>query len=262
MLERLALCCLLPPPALLGQPVFDPSDCAPRAASVIGGIFCLDPDAELRIQEGGTCAGNTAAQAIETGHRLLGIEIEPVSGTACWAQGQLFVGPEHGHVDPNAGAFLQRVLQAAAVWGWASRKEHPETGLQELDAAALGEIVARANGPTALEHELVSGGFFGDRLEEAETALRDGRTLGTSGYVDEGFAKAGPGSMIFAPTGGAGHALLVDAVQRVDGRRFWGARCTWGRGQGEPTLARRRLWGDDGWMRSRWDIRACRVVRR
>lgn len=268
--ERLALCCLRPSPPATSDRTFDPRSVAPRAdVSLIDGIFCLAPDLELRVQVGGTCAGNAVAQAIEIGHHLLRLPCPPVSGTGCWAQGQLWAAQRGGHVDPSSGAWVQRVLQAATEWGWASREEHPEDGLQELGAEALGEIVTRAQGPTTFEHEVIEAGFMGflgfgeDYLDSIEAALRSGATIVTSGLVDEAFAAAEPGGIVDAVRGGGGHALAVDALRTgLSGERLWGIRDTWGRGVGQTKLVRRRLWGTDGFMRSRWEHRPTRVVLR
>lgn len=266
MLDRLQLAILQPSPESATDWVFDPASVAPRAEGVTNGIFVLGADVPLRIQVGGTCAGNAVAQAIEIGHTLLREPCLPVSGSGCWAQGQLFTAPEHAHVDAGSGAFVQRVIQAARAWGWPFRAQHPEDPLVELGADALGEITARAKGSTVLEYELVKGSFLGlgaSRLDHAEQALRDLRPLITAGIVDDGFAAAQPGSVIVAPVGdGGGHALCIDAVQWVGGQRIWGVRDTWGRGLNRDSLAEQRLWATDGWMESRWEIWAARVVLR
>jgi len=266
-LERLALCSLVPSPRTSWDVPYEPEATPPRAgSSLIGGLYVLGPDVPLRVQVGGTCAGNAVAQAIEIGHHLLREPCPPVSGTGLWAEGQLLAAPIGADVTPDAGAWVQRVIQAAAVWGWPSRAEHAEEGLQALDAGALGEIVTRARGATTIESRLLDPGFLGflglgqSRAELARQALREGWVLVTSGLVDERFAAAQPGDTIGACTGGGGHALCVDGYREHDGA--WAVRDTWGRGIGEPTLARQRLWGDDGWLSTRWEVRAVRVVRR
>jgi hypothetical protein len=266
-LERLALCSLRPSPRTSWDVAYEPATTPPRAGPpLLGGLYLLGPDVPLRVQVGGTCAGNAVAQAIEIGHHLLREPCPPVSGTGLWAEGQLFAAPLGVDVTPEAGAWVQRVIQAASVWGWPSRIEHAEEGLQALDAGALGEIVGRARGATAIESRLIDPGFlsflgFGpSRAELARQALREGWILVTSGLVDERFAAAQPGDTIGSCMGGGGHALCVDGYRERDGA--WAVRDTWGRGIGEESLDRQRLWGDDGWLSSRWEVRAVRVVRR
>ena len=141
-LERLALCSLVPSPRTSWDVPYEPEATPPRAGpSLIGGLYVLGPDVPLRVQVGGTCAGNAVAQAIEIGHHLLREPCPPVSGTGLWAEGQLLAAPIGADVTPELGAWVQRVIQAAAVWGWPSRAEHAEEGLQALDAGALGETL-------------------------------------------------------------------------------------------------------------------------
>ena len=264
IIDRLALCCLVPSPPSASDVQFKPrvleTETPPTVAP--NEIFCLAPNHPLRVQIGGTCAGNAVAEAIEIGMFQLGFVLEPVSGTGCWAQGQLFTAVEHGHTDASSGAFVQRVLEAAQVWGWPTRTDHPEEGLQELNAKALGEIVTRAGRVAKLQHEVIRGGLFGlgNPCNNAEEALRDGKVLVTSGLVDEAFAKAPAGGVIVPPYGGGGHALAIDSVWYENGQRIWGILDTWGRGMEETGVLKRRLHGTDDWMKSRWEIRATQMV--
>ena len=223
----------------------------PRAGILSGGSFCLDPTALIRVQVGGTCAGNAVAQAITTGIVLLGGPRIEVSGTGCWAMGQLWGAVTGNDVDHDAGAWVAKALEAARVWGWASRAEHPEEPLASLDASALGEIVARAVGPYTIEHRIISE-------SECKDALHEGWTIVTSGAVDEAFAAVKPGGWIDTCISGGGHALLVDGWDDAG----YLIRDTWGRGVGEIELERKRLHGSVNWMKSRWERRATRVVRR
>lgn len=248
--HRLADCILRPSPPGPWDVPWAPS-MPPRAGILSGGSFCLDPFAWPRVQVGGTCAGNAVAQAITTGLVLLNVPRVEVSGTGCWAQGQLWGAVEGADVDANAGAWVAKVLEACRVWGWPLRTDHAEEGLQSLDASALGEIVARATGPFTIEHRTVSEA-------DCKAALHEGWTIVTSGAVDEAFAAAKPGGWVDTCISGGGHALLVDGYSPAG----YMIRDTWGRGMGEIEAEKKRLFGSCDWMRSRWERRAVRVVRR
>lgn len=249
--DRLALATLVPSPPGPWDVPWTPSE-APRAGILdAGATFCLDPTAALRVQVGGTCAGNATAQAIESGLVLLGEPRVEVSGSACWALGQLWAQQVGADVSPDAGAWVVKVLEAARTWGWALRSEHPEEALSAPDAAALGELVARGVGPYTVEHRTLDE-------DQCKDALRDGWLVVTSGLVDEAFAAAKPGGWIDHATSGGGHALLVDGWDPLG----YLVRDTWGRGIGEIELERKRLHGSVNWMRGRWERRAVRVVRR
>ena len=249
--ERLALCELVPSPPGPWDVPWVPS-AAPRAGILDeGATFCLDPTARIRVQVGGTCAGNAVAQAVTTGIVLLGGPRLEVSGTGCWAQGQLWGAVEGADVDGDAGAWVAKVLEACRIWGWPLRTDHAEDGLTSLAATALGEIVARAVGPYTIEHRTVSE-------SDCKDALRDGWTIVTSGAVDETFAAAKPGGWLDECRSGGGHALLVDGWDPAG----YLILDTWGRGVSEIELERKRLHGSVNWMRSRWERRATRVVLR
>lgn len=211
--------------------------------------FCLDPDAEIRVQVGGTCSGNAIAQAITTGIVLLGGPRVEVSGTGVWAQGQLWGAIQGADVDPNMGTWVAKALEACRIWGWPARKDHPEENLAALDAEALGEIVARASSLYTFEHRTISE-------SDAKDALSEGWTIVTSGTVDEAFANAPPGGWLDTCISGGGHSLMVDGWNRAG----YLVRDTWGRGVGETKLDLKRLHGSVNWMRSRWELRATRVV--
>lgn len=259
--DRLGSCILVASPPSSTDVRFDASTLGPPESA--GGDFFLTEDFLLRIQEGPTCAGNGAAEGVEVGHAVLGLPYPRVSGTGCWTLGQLYGATQGAGVDPGAGAYASKVLDGVALWGWPTREEHPEAPLRELDVAALGEVAARAKGPLTLEHEVIKSGFFGlgDPSDDAEAALRAGRSIFTSGLVDEGFAKVPPGGVIPVPGGGGGHALLCVAVRRLAGRRLFGLMCTWGRGMEASNRYDRLIWAPDEWLRTR-EVRAVRLVHR
>ncbi|MBK7823332.1 MAG: hypothetical protein IPJ61_20310 [Tessaracoccus sp.] len=248
--HRLAECCLVPsPPGPWDVPWV--ASAPPRAGILPDGTYCLDPFAWPRVQVGGTCAGNAVAQAITTGLVLLGEPRVEVSGTGCWAQGQLWGAVEGADVDADAGAWVAKVLEACRVWGWPLRTDHAEEGLASLDASALGEIVARATGAFTIEHRIISE-------SDCKDALHEQWQIVASGPVDEAFAAAKPGGWVDTCTSGGGHAQLIDGYSPAG----YLDRDTWGRGVGEIEFEKKRLHMSVGWMKSRWELRAVRVVRR
>jgi len=247
LMHRLDACCLVKSPPGQWDSPWMPRR-APSARPTVD-RFCLDPTALIRVQVGGTCAGNAIAQAITTGIVLLGGDRIEVSGTGVWAQGQLWGAIEGADVDPNAGTWVAKALEACRVWGWPTRNDHPEEDLRALDASALGEIVARAVGRYTFEHKSVSE-------SDCKDAISEGWTIVTSGTVDEAFANAKPGGWLDTCISGGGHSLLVDGWDPAG----YLVRDTWGRGVGEIELERKRLHGSVNWMRSRWELRATRVV--
>lgn len=261
-LDRLTVCALVPSVKDDRDWIFLPE--AHDVGAVQIGDFWLDKDASLRVQVGPTCVGNAIAKALEILLKRAALPCDDtISGTGLWSEGQLY-GGLHG-VDPSRGTQPRFVLQAARDWGWPSRALAPEEPLVELGAAALGEITARTLANYRLAYELIQGEFLGlgDPCDNLETALRSGHVIVAAGQVDKAFAAAAPGDALTAPTGAlGGHGLAIDSVQREGAQRLWGILDSWGRGIGEGEPRRRRLWGTDAWIRSRWELRALRLEAR